>query len=190
MPTVTTVASNSVPFTDLQTVFGRRGAAAGCQCQRYKLNPREHFAGFPVAERVDRLRAQAEDPSGLVAYLDDEPVGWCAVEPRPAYHGMVRNQRVPWLDRTEDRADETVWAVTCFVTRAGFRKRGVAGELARATVPHARSGGARAVEGYPILTKKVLLTELHVGTAGMFEAAGFVEVARPTLRRAVYRVDL
>ena len=32
----------------------------------------------------------AETSSGLVAYLGDEPVCWCAVEPRPAYHGLLR----------------------------------------------------------------------------------------------------
>ncbi len=25
--------------------------------------------------------------------------GWCAVEPRTAYEGLVRNNRVPWVDR-------------------------------------------------------------------------------------------
>jgi hypothetical protein len=31
--------------------------------------------------------------------------------------------------------------------------------------------------------------ELHVGTVGMFADAGYVETSRPTLRRAVMRVD-
>jgi hypothetical protein len=35
----------------------------------------------------------------------------------------------------------------------------------------------------------VILEELHVGTQGMFLDAGFIEVSRPTLRRAVMRVD-
>ena len=35
----------------------------------------------------------------------------------------------------------------------------------------------------------VLLGELHVGTHGTFAAAGFAEVSRPTLRRAVMRID-
>ena len=35
------VPANEASFEDLQTVFGTRGAAAYCQCQRYKLRPRE-----------------------------------------------------------------------------------------------------------------------------------------------------
>ena len=37
--------------------------------------------------------------------------------------------------------------------------------------------------------KDVLLGELHVGTQGIFAAAGFTEVSRPTLRRVVMRID-
>jgi hypothetical protein len=43
-----------------------------------------------------------------VAYLDAGPVGWCAVEPRTAYEGLLRNQRVPWEGRTEDKFDDSV----------------------------------------------------------------------------------
>lgn len=185
-----------VPFEDLQAVLGVRGPASGCQCQRYKLGRGESFGKFPVEERTARLREQAgcdnpgsDDTSGLVAYLDDVPVGWCAVEPRPAYIGLVRNQRVPWEGRDEDRADESVWAVTCFVTRAGYRKRGVASVLARAAVGWAREHAARAVEGYPMTTPPSILEELHVGTVRMFAEAGLTEVHRPTLRRAVMRLD-
>jgi GNAT superfamily N-acetyltransferase len=79
--------------------------------------------------------------------------------------------------------------VTCFVIRAGFRKRGVSRALARAAVDFARERGARAIEGYPMVTKKVILEELHVGTEGVCADAGFTEVSRPTPRRAVMRVD-
>jgi GNAT superfamily N-acetyltransferase len=116
-------------------------------------------------------------------------VGWCAIEPRPAYTGLARNNHVPWEGRAEDKADEAVWAVTCIFTRVGFRKRGVGRALARAAVEFARERGARAVEAYPMVSKDVIVEELHVGTLGMFAAAGLTEVSRPTLRRVVMRLD-
>jgi GNAT superfamily N-acetyltransferase len=195
-PVISVVPANEASWEDLRTVFGTRGPAARCQCQRYKLRPREAFAKFPVEERAHRLRQQTDCghresamTSGLVAYLGGEPVGWCAVEPRSGYAGLVRNNRVPWVGRAEDTTDASVWAVTCFVTRVGFRKRGVSRALARAAVDFARERGARAIEGYPITTKNVLLEELHVGTEGVFADAGFTEASRPTLRRVVMRVD-
>jgi GNAT superfamily N-acetyltransferase len=196
MDELTIVPANEARCEDLETVFGRRGTAAICRCQRYKLRPREAFAKFPVEERAHRLRQQtdcghpeSDRTSGLVAYLDGEPVGWCAVEPRTAYEGLVRNARVPWEGRDEDRSDDGIWAVTCLFTRAGFRKRGVSRALARAAVDFARQRGARAIEGYPMTTKDVIVEELHVGTEGVFAAAGFSGVSRPTMRRAVMRID-
>ena len=123
------VPANEASWNDLQTLFGSRGAAAGCQCQRYKLRPREAFRSFPVEERAHRLCQQTRcgDPesghtSGLVAYLHGDPVGWCAVEPRNLYEGLVRSARVPWEGREEDKTDAGIWAVTCLFTRIGFRK--------------------------------------------------------------------
>ena len=198
-PSLNVVPANRAACEDLQTVFGNRGSAAECQCQRFKLAPREAFKSYPSEERALRLRAQthcgqpgATTTSGLVAYLDDEPVGWCAVEPRPAYEGLLRVYRVPWEGRAEDKTDESVWAVTCVFARAGFRRRGIGYALARATVDFARERGARALEAYPMLTQfgdDITWGELHVGTRSMFAAAGFTEVSRPTPRRVVMRMD-
>jgi GNAT superfamily N-acetyltransferase len=196
-PALSIVPANQASCEDLQVIFGTRGAAHTCQCQRFKLRPREAFRSFPIEERAQRLREQTDcghprsgTTSGLVAYLDGEPVGWCAVEPRTAYEGLLRTFRVPWEGRAEDKADDSVWAVTCLFTRAGFRKRGVSRALARAAVDFARERGARAIEGYPMVTKDVILEELHVGTEGVFADAGFELVSRPTLRRVVMRIDL
>jgi GNAT superfamily N-acetyltransferase len=193
------VPANQAACDDLQTVFGSRGTAAICQCQRYKLAPREAFKSFPPEERALRLRAQtncglpgATSTSGLVSYLDGEPVGWCAVEPRPVYQGLLRVYRVPWEGRAEDKNTESVWAVTCVFTRAGFRRRGVSYALARAAVDFARERGAKALEAYPMLTQpgeEITWGELHMGTRGIFAAAGFTEASHPTPRRVVMRID-
>jgi GNAT superfamily N-acetyltransferase len=190
------VPANEATWEDLQAVFGTRGDSSRCWCQRYKMRPREAWASVGAEELASRLREQTEcdhpqsrSTSGLVASLEDEPVGWCAVEPRSHYARLLRNTRVPWEGRSEDKTDESVWAVTCLLTRAGFRRRGISHALARAAVDHARRRGARAIEGYPMTTTEALLSELHVGTIGAFAAAGFTEVGHPTLRRVVMRID-
>ena len=193
------VPANEASWEDIRAVFGERGDAHVCQCQRYKLQPGEAFKKVPIEERAHRLRTQTEcghprskTTSGLIAYLDGEPVGWCAVEPRTAYFGLSRNFKIHWAGRDEDKGDDTVWSVTCFVTRAGYRRRGVSYALARAAVDLARDRGARALEGYPMLVEpgqNVLWGELHVGTCSVFEAAGFEEVVRPSKRRVVMRID-
>jgi GNAT superfamily N-acetyltransferase len=196
---VTIVPANKASWDDLQAVLGTRGDPSRCQCQRYKMHAGESWASVGAEELAFRLRRQTDcghresgTTSGLVAYLDGEPVGWCAVEPRTAYPRLLLKTRVPWDGRAEDKTDEGSWAVTCFVTRSGFRRRGISRALARAAVDFARRRGAHALEGYPMITQagqEVMSVELHVGTRSFFAAAGFREVSRPTLRRVVMRID-
>ena len=195
---VTIAPANEASWDDLRVIFGVRGYPAGCQCQRFKIGP-HGWTDTPLAVRMERLQTETHcgDPSaattsGLVAYLDGQPVGWCAIEPRPAYPRLPP-ARIAWKARGEDPDDASVWAVTCFVTRAGFRGRGVMRALAQATVDYARQRGARALEGYPMITepgRDVTWGELHVGSRAIFADAGFQEVSHPTLRRVVMRIDL
>jgi GNAT superfamily N-acetyltransferase len=194
------VPANEASWEDIQTVYGTKGDAARCQCQRFKLQPKESFAGLGPHELAERLREQtscgqprATTTTGLLAYLDDQPVGWCGVEPRSAYDGLRRVFKVPWEGRDEDKADPTVWAVTCFTVRVGFRRRGVSRALARAAVDFAQERGARAIEGYPMVVDPgadITWGELNVGKRSIFDDAGFTEVHAPTTRRVVMRIDL
>ena len=191
------VSANEASWDDLRAIFGVRGYAAYCQCQRFKSGP-HGWTDLPMEVRMERLREQTHcgDPkarttSGIVAYLDGEPVGWCAVEPRTAYPRLPP-ARVAWKARGEDKDDESVWAVTCFATRAGFRRRGISRALARATIDFARARGARSLEAYPMITEpgqEITWGEVHVGARTIFAEAGFIEVSHPTLRRVVMRID-
>ena len=191
------VPANEASWEDLQAVFGTRGLAARCQCQWFKFRDFQ-WKSVPAEQLAERLREQtscgvpgAAATSGLVAYLDGEPAGWCAVEPRTAYPRLLRT-RVPWTGRAEDKADDGVWTVSCFVTRAGYRRRGVSRALAAAAPGFARERGARAVEGYPMITQpeqEITWGELYVGSRGIFADAGFAEVSRPTPRRVVMRLE-
>jgi GNAT superfamily N-acetyltransferase len=192
---MTIVPANRASWDDLDAVIGSARCHGGrCYCQRFKLG-RNAWPGDD-GERAHMLREQtdcghpgSDTTSGLLAYVDDVPAGWCAVEPRSAYPYLGS---VPWRTRDEDRADAGIWAVTCFVTRAEQRRRGVSYALARAAVDFARDRGARALEAYPMNPedgKDVPWGELHVGHRNVFAAAGFAEVSRPTPRRVVMRID-
>lgn len=193
---VIVVPANEAAWKDLEAVFGTSDVA-WCMCQRFKIRDKS-WSSYSREALAERLREQTccDDPespatTGLVAYLDGQPVGWCAVEPRTAY-ARLRFMRTPWTDRHEDKEDATVWAVTCFVTRMGYRKRGITYALAKAAVDFARNGGAAALEGYAMVTepgKEITWGELHVGALSVYEEAGLHVVARPSKRRVVMRID-
>ena len=184
------VPANEASWRDLQAVLGGANCHGDrCFCQRFKVRGKEWRSSDDV-ERARRLREQAKAGCGLVAYLDDEAVGWARVEPRSAFATLGQT---PWRGRRSERKDDdTVWAAACFVVRAGFRGRRITYDLAQASVDFARERGARALEGYPMdpeQGKDVQWGELHVGKRSIFDAAGFTEMSRPSLRRVVMRID-
>lgn len=191
------VPANQASWPDLQAIFGTTGDPGRCYCQWFKVRHRD-WAAMPETQRRDWLRQQtqcgnaaASATTGLVAYLGGQPAGWVAVEPRTAYSRLIGSPLV-WSGRAQDKADAGVWAVTCFVTRRGYRKRGISYALAVAAVDFARQRGARALEAYPVVTsaaKDVSSAQLYVGSRQAFAAAGFTEVSRPRPRRAVMRID-
>lgn len=191
------VPANEARWEDLAAIFGTTGYPGRCQCQHFKL-PGPLWRNSTQEQRTTMLQAQAAcgEPdapgtSGLVAYVDGDPAGWVAVEPRIAYP-KLRTTRIPWRDRDEDKDDEGVWAVTCFLVRKGFQGRGLMYLLAKATVGFARGRGARALEGYPMIIQpgnEITWGELYVGARQVFAEAGFTEVSHPTLRRVVMRVE-
>jgi GNAT superfamily N-acetyltransferase len=191
------VPANEASWDDLVAIFGTSDYPGRCQCQRFKVlgwiwrdsTQEERTAMHRVQTACGKPNAAAT--SGLIAYVDDEPAGWVAVEPRTAYP-KLRTSRVPWPERQEDKDDDGVWAVTCFAVRRGYRGRGLTYLLAGATVDHAREHGARALEAYPMIVqagKEVTWGEAHVGVRQVFEDAGFEEVSHPTPRRVVMRID-
>ena len=194
---LTIVPANEASWDDLAAVFGNSDYPARCLCQRLKVVG-WIWRDSTQLQRTEMLREQtrcgdadATVTSGLVGYLDGEPVGWVAVEPRASYP-KLRTSPVPWRGRAEDKDDDDVWSVTCFVVRKGYRGRGLTYPLAQATIDFARSRGARALEAYPIITqpgKEITWGEVHVGARQVFEDAGFAEVSHPTLRRVVMRID-
>jgi GNAT superfamily N-acetyltransferase len=194
---LTILPANEASWDDLVAIFGTTGYPGRCQCQEFKVAGCS-WRDSTQEQRAAMLREQtgcgnpgAGATSGLVAYLDDEPVGWVAVEPRAAYP-KLRTSRVAWLGRNEDKDDDRIWAVTCFVVRKGYRKRGITYALAAAAAGFARDRGARALEGYAMAVppgKEITWGEMHVGSRQVFADAGFTEVSHPSPRRVVMRIE-
>ena len=164
-------------FEDVATLVGpRRKSANVCFCLSYRLGSAQNNAlrGPARADRVRELCAQ-DPPPGVIAYLDDEPVGWAALHPR-SQTSFARNRRIPQVD------DQDVWSLWCFRVRPGHRRQGLMHTLIDGAVQVARELGAPAVEGYPVDNhgQRVDLTMAYVGTRALFESAGFTWAADTT----------
>jgi GNAT superfamily N-acetyltransferase len=161
-------------FDDVATMLGPKNPTSSvCWCLSHRLDSRTNreLVGPARGEYVRELTARPVAP-GVLAYEDDEVVGWAAVAPR-AELPFERSRKIPHVD------DLQVWSIWCVRVRPGHRGKGIALELITGAVDYAGAHGAPAVEGYPVDNrgKKVDLTMAYVGTRAMFERAGFTLAA-------------
>ncbi len=177
-------------WPDVRTVMGTKGDPSGCWCQWFKLSS----ADWRETKRADRERMLCDQvttdavPPGLLAYLGDDPVGWIAVESRPAYPRLLSARVVRGSTEPLDADDPSVWAVTCFVVRTGHRRQGVAQAMLEAAIAFAAAHGARVIEGYPVdvaQSASVSAANLYHGSLTLFERAGFDVVSRSGGRAVV-----
>lgn len=181
-------------WPDLEHLFGQNGAYSNCWCAWQRVTGREFSAG--CADRGARNRAllrrladEGRRP-GLIAYDDEQPVGWVSVGPRPEFGRIVRSP-ITRLDAAA-AADASVWAVACFYIPAANRRRGIATTLLEAAAASARAASARAIEGYPVDTggERRQSSNLFTGTLDLFRRAGFEPVAERLPGRPVVRLEL
>ncbi|WP_194419914.1 GNAT family N-acetyltransferase [Microbacterium abyssi] len=179
-------------FEDVATLVGPKKPTSNvCFCLSYRIGSKENNAlrGPQRAERMRQLCHQ-DPPPGVIAYLDDEPVGWAALQPR-RNTSFANNRRIPRID------DLDVWSLWCVRVRPGFRKQGITHELVAGAVAYARECGAPAVESYPVDNRgeKVDMTMAYVGTKSLFENAGFTQASETDsvlngFARVLMRLDL
>lgn len=138
-----------------------------------------------------RRRVSEAPAPGVIAYLDGQPVGWCGIGPRVEMTRLARSRTIPSVD------DRPAWSVVCFLVRPGFRRRGLARELLDGVIAYARAEGCACLEAYPVDPQgaRIDTTFAYVGTASMFEAAGFRKVVQTQahsarLPRWLMRLDL
>jgi hypothetical protein len=143
--------------------------------------PSAQFSRSTKEDRADALERLAHEgtPIGVLAYLDQEPVGWCSVAPRESYAGLERYRALPRID------DRPVWSVVCFFISARIRRSGATLGLLKAAVDYAVSQGAEIIEGYPVEPDARLYT--YMGSPATFRAAGFQDVTPRGQPRAVMR---
>ena len=181
-------------WDDVVAVFGRRGNdPAWCWCRRF-LDPPPDQADLPREKRDNRhaLHSElvnADVPPGLIAYVDDRPVGWTRVGPRDAFGGVRGNRALARLLDPNPGA----WWVTCFAVVSRERGSGIGKSLLRAATEFAFAHGATCVEGHPVdvaalKSGQASPSAVFTGTLAIFTAAGFIEIGRTFASRPVMRM--
>jgi GNAT superfamily N-acetyltransferase len=170
-------------WRDLEIFFGEHGAGGGCWCMWWRLTDAEfkRQVGEANKKAMKKIVDSGEVP-GILAYVGDEPIGWCSLGPRENFGRLERSHMLRRID------NQPVWSIVCFYVAKSFRRRGVMESLLMAAIDYARTNGARIVEGYPVEfegTSK--LDAAYTGVVPLYEKLGFVEVLRRSDTRPIMR---
>jgi GNAT superfamily N-acetyltransferase len=136
--------------------------------------------------RDQKLTVEGGQVTGILAYAAGEPVGWCAVEPRENFTALERSRILKPVD------EKPVWSIPCFFVPRKFRNQGITVALLKEAVKYVSSRGGRIVEGYPVEVSagKGVDAFIFTGTASAFKRADFVEVARRSPKRPIFRYKI
>jgi GNAT superfamily N-acetyltransferase len=145
-------------FSDVPAVLGDRGGPGGCWCMFWRLSNAD-WRATDATQRREALtdRCAKSPPPGVLGYLEDRPVGWCAVAPRHEYPRMQSSPTFGPVDGTPS------WAVSCLFIHRTARRRGVGAALVEAAVamaaptappPSTRSRSPRAVGEAPAISTR------------------------------------
>lgn len=179
-------------WKDLETLFGRNGANAGCWCMFWRLE-RSMFKKTKGDGNRQILKqvVEADKQPGILAYDGNQAVGWCGVAPREDLIAL-ENSRI--LKRVDDKP---VWSITCFFVNKEARSKGIMTGLIKAAVVHARSHGGQIVEAYPIDMQSPKLAGQvfgsysgYMGVASVFRALGFTEVGQASETQLIMRKNI
>jgi GNAT superfamily N-acetyltransferase len=174
-------------WEDFATLFGERGACGGCWCMSWRLT-RSDFdkkKGEGTRRAMKKLVVNGEQ-IGIISYMDNKPIGWCAVAPREKYI-KLENARV--LKRIDD---EPVWSITCFFLAKDFRRKGLSVEILKGVIDYCGKKKVKILEAYPILPyyNNMPAAFAWTGFLSSFESAGFKVAKRWSKARPIMRYYL
>jgi len=171
-------------WKDFESLMGPRGGCGGCWCMTWRLQPKE----FRVKKgegnkKAMRKLVKSDKPLGIIAYHNDQPIGWCAVAPREEFI-RLENSRV--LQRVDDKP---VWSITCFFIARPYRRKGLSVELLKAVIKFCRKKRVKILEAYPTVpySENMPAAFAWTGIDSAFKKAGFVIAAQRSKSRPIMR---
>ncbi|HET7578818.1 MAG TPA: GNAT family N-acetyltransferase [Bacillales bacterium] len=172
---------------DVERLFGKYGASEGCWCMNWRLRNKDFKNRSNAANRSDFKEIVEEDRQpGLLAYVEEEPVGWCSIAPRLEFSERITHSHV-----FKPVDDKPVWSILCFYVHKDFRKRGIARQLLKAAIEYAIARGAKTLEAFPKdSTGRASDAEVYTGTVNLFQEFNFTEVRRRHPKRPIMRYEI
>ena len=141
----------------------------GCYCHFY------HFAGDMEQwgkatkeqnKSATKMLIKDGTMNGLLAFIDNEPAGWCNVNSKDVY------EKIPINSESEDIPDGKIASIVCFLIAPSHRRKGLSRKLLKHAIKTLKEEGFAWIEAYP---RKGDLSDAHSyhGPVSLFDSEGF-----------------
>jgi GNAT superfamily N-acetyltransferase len=162
----------------LESLFGSKGACGGCWCQAWRIAEGERWHDIKGAIAKERLCQGVLSGAvhGVLAFIDEKPVGWCSFGPRDLFPRLNRARSLKCNDSS------SVWAIPCFFVSRDYRGTGIATALLDRALRVMKRRNVEIAEGYPSKpdkTGRYISSFAWTGTQSLFRKAGFTVVGNP-----------
>jgi len=140
-----------------------------CYCQFYHFT-RSIKKWKKTTKEQNRNSAKTlierEKMNGFLAFIDNEPVGWCNVNSKDVY------DKLPVDSKSKDTLEGKVASIVCFLIAPAHRKKGIARKLLKQATKTLKERGFAWIEAYP---RKGDLSDAHSyhGPVSLFTSEGF-----------------
>jgi len=174
----------------IERLFGPNGACGGCWCMWWRAESRKNWNEFKGAHTKETFKnlIQKGKAHGMLAFAEDEPVGWCSFGPRQDFPGLKEIRAYKRSDTSD------VWSITCFFIHRKWRGKGLARGLLRAAIEAMQRHGVKIVEGYPMTTTKdgrrLGANLVWTGPIKIFEELDFKTVQSTNPLKPLVRLEL
>jgi len=174
-------------WTDFEQVFGPGGAYGWCWCMWWR-STRKAFSERQGDGNRAAMKSLVDGGrrTGLLAYQNGLPCGWCSISPREEFESLGRSRVLKPVD------DQKVWSLVCFYIPLQFRKRHLSEILVKGAIEYVKLQGGTIIEAYPAVMKKDRLPPVSsfMGIPSVLEEIGFKVIDYPSPSRLIMRYSI
>lgn len=130
-------------WNSLVKLFNGSQECSECWCMNHRSSPQSCPSG-DLAKVALLGEIRAGRAFGLIAFLNNTPAGWCAIDP-------VRTQiGHDYYLQTENARSSDAWMIHCLYVDPVHRGAGVSKELIKSAISFSKSQGAPDLLAFPI----------------------------------------
>jgi predicted GNAT family acetyltransferase len=129
---------SSSSWDDFVSLMQTDSQCSDCWCLNHRA-PSGCSTGLEAKKEMQSL-VFANKVQGLLAYVNQESVGWIAIEPMSELVGHD----------CQDSAKEQEWSIHCLFVKDGFRGQGISNYLIKSAIDYAKLHNAKIISAFPI----------------------------------------